>query len=319
MNKPARKIFALMGGIGLIATGVPATYAQSTSTMYRLQLQEIFTQTDQYTTVYGYAPESYQQWAFVGQIDTNSQSLSIAPYITNSSGTTVLEFPANPNWPVWGPTGKSTRYQEAVGSSSLGSLSVGTDPFTFWLGASAEPQLSLAINSADLPPAPMVTSGGTWSGNVLQIDADTGATLSLNSSAFSNYSNTALPGGIVGIDLFYGTTSPTPYPTRVAASVDSVYVPKLGYTDPILSTYTINPGELTAGQSYILQVNFQTVDDINQTPFSGTGISGSPLGYSFYNSSTFITIDAVPLPACGWLMLSGLVGFGTMIRKHRTI
>ena len=86
-----------------------------------------------------------------------------------------------------------------------------------------------------------------------------------------------------------------------------------------MSTYVIPAGELTAGQTYTIQINYQVITGINETYFTGTGITGNPpVGWSFYNSSTFITVDAVPLPAGAWLMLSGLVGFGTIVRKHRT-
>jgi len=329
MNVSVRKILTLIGGIGLYAISASAIYAQSTSTttIYHLQLQEIINQTGPSTTVTGYSPLSYKQWALVAQIDTNGVPLSAAPYVTNSSGATIFTFPADPDWPDLNSSGSLYyRYQAALNKNDLDGLNsaVGTGPFTFWLGdATAQPTLSIdTTNAGLLPVTPMVTSGGTWSGNALQIDADTGATLTVNSSSFSGYNSSSGLGGVVSVGLYNATAYPTPLGFSVSTinvpSLVALFGPGVGQTTP-LSTYVIAPGELTAGQTYILQVNFQSIADINTTQFSGTGISGNPpVGWSFYNSSTFITVDAVPLPAGAWLMLSGLVGFGTIVRKHRT-
>jgi len=317
-----RRILTLVVGIGLTALSA-SIYAQSTlPTNYRLQVQYIVNQTGPATTVEGYSALGFKPWALVGEIDTGGADLSAAPTITAPSGA-VVTFPAAPNWPVSGPGGSYDRYQQAVNKNSLAELytAAGTGVFTFTLGdATAQPTLSIdTTNASLLPVTAMVTGGGTWSGNALQIDAASGATLTLNSSSFSGYDSGL--GGIVSVELF----NTAAYPNPVVPNANSINVPSLvsllgpgfGETTP-LSTYVIAPGELTAGQTYTLQVNFQSIAGINETNFSGTGISGNPpIGYSFYNSSTFVTIDAVPLPACTWLMLSGLIGFGMRIRKHR--
>jgi hypothetical protein len=79
----------------------------------------------------------------------------------------------------------------------------------------------------------------------------------------------------------------------IVTPAESQNVPSFGKTDPALTSYTIAPGTLMEGQTYNLQANYQHYSEANTTSFTGTGITGNPLGIGGYLTSTFITIDAV--------------------------
>ncbi|MDI1337567.1 MAG: hypothetical protein PSU94_15400 [Lacunisphaera sp.] len=74
---------------------------------------------------------------------------------------------------------------------------------------------------------------------------------------------------------------------------------------------------LVAGQSYIMQVNYPKLLDVNSALFTGTGISGNPVGLAYDNSTTFINIQAIPEPA-GTALAVGLVMVGLLgLRRGR--
>jgi PEP-CTERM motif len=86
--------------------------------------------------------------------------------------------------------------------------------------------------------------------------------------------------------------------------------------DPPLTSFTIAPGILVAGQSYLFQANYRTYTQINTTSFTGTGITGDPVGTPGYLTSTFITIDAI-VPEPSTYVLLGLGGLALLILFRR--
>ncbi|MEI8196559.1 MAG: hypothetical protein WCI73_11670, partial [Phycisphaerae bacterium] len=213
--------------------------------------------------------------------------------------------------PAWPSAGGYNRYQYGNAWPSAAELAanVGSGTFTFTMGdATATPSLTLNTANPPLPVAPRLLSGGTWNGSTLKIDPSVATTLQINSSEFATYS-TGL-GGVISFNLFATADYPTPY---LAQSMSQY---GLGKTDPALSSLTLPAGTLVAGQDYILQMNFSQLGATNSTFFTGTGITGSPLGLSYDTSTTFINIHAVPEPGTvGFLAIAGVAWLGRPRRR----
>ena len=280
------------------------------STQYSLEEQQVMQETDASTVVGGYSAFTYNQFSLDAKIDTLGNNLSAAPLLTLPNPTAdfpsgTITFPTGPSFsPTWATSGGYNRYQygDARSTQSQLNASYGSGTYTFTMGnATVQPTLSLNLASPILPPTPMLTSGGTWSGGTLLIDPTVGATLNFNTSAFSTYSQDL--GGKINFVLF----KMSDYPTTLGLSPQSVYAPELGKTDPALTSFTIAPGTLTAGEVYTLQANYTHIESTNTTAFTGTGISGNPLGMTYDTTTTFITIEAVPEPSSAVLLLGGAI------------
>jgi hypothetical protein len=111
------------------------------------------------------------------------------------------------------------------------------------------------------------------------------------------------------------------------------------FTAPTAGTYDVNgqfyAGDVGAMNGYIvlagnlgtpLETFVNTTNSSIFTPLSLPMTSGETLdfvvgngGGSFYSGDTPLTatITAVPLPTTAWLLLSGLVGTGLLVRKRR--
>ncbi len=298
----------------LSLAGLPNAFASS-GTQYSVEVQNVQQQTDGSTILPGYSTLSYDQYALVAKIDTLGMSLSAAPILTLPNPTSAypdgyITFPTGPGFSPTYPGGDGyNRYDfgNAWNSTSELSSNVGSGTFTFTLGdASAMPTLNLDTVTPFLPTTPEVTSGGTWSGSTLLIDPNVTTTLDLNSSAFTTY--TSGLGGAITVNLFAASD----YPTPLTPQLVSQYVPSLGKNDPALTSITLSAGTLVPGQSYILQMNYAQLLQTNTTDFTGTGITGNPLGLAYDTSSTFINIEAVPEPSAwldgfltaGWICVS---------------
>jgi PEP-CTERM motif len=146
-------------------------------------------------------------------------------------------------------------------------------------------------------------------GGTLLIDPSAGATLTFNTSDFDTYTQGL--GGKINFLLF----NMGDYPTPLGSSPQSVYAPEIGKTDAALTSFTIAPETLTNGQVYILQVNYTHIESTNTTDFTGTGISGSPLGMTYDTTTTFIMIEAVPEPSSSGLLIGGAMG-ALGLRRH---
>jgi hypothetical protein len=165
------------------------------------------------------------------------------------------------------------------------SASVGSGNFTLTLGnATAQPTLYLDTVSPSFPATPMLTGGGTWSAGILLLDPASSNTLTFNTSSFSTYTNGL--GGQINYHLLDATG------TDIIPKPQSVYVPSFGLTQPALTSFTIAPGIMVAGQTYTVQADYKQVEAVNTTYFTGTGITGSPFGAALDATSTFITVQA---------------------------
>lgn len=294
--------------VGLLSSS-GAAQAVLHATNYSIDYQQVLQQTDSNTIVTGYSPFTYDQFALVAKVDTGGANLSAAPILglpspTASFPTGIITFPTTGTSlsPTWATGSGYNRYQYASGwtSTALLNNNFGSGTFTFTLGnATAQPTLPLDTVTPLFPVTPMLSSGGTWSGGALLIDPTVGATLNFNSSSFTTYSSGV--GGQISFQLF----SSIGYPDTIVPPTKSLYASTLGKFDTALSSLTIAPGTLTAGKTYTVQANFTQFEDINTTSFTGTGISGNPVGLSHYTTSTFITIETVPLPSAWSMLASG--------------
>lgn len=281
------------------------------ATQYSLEEQQVMQQTDGSTVIGGFSAFTYNQFSIVAKIDTQGSNLSAAPYLTLPAPTAdypsgIITFPVGAgNSPTWATSGGYNRYQYGDARTTQSGLntSYGSGTYTFTMGnATAQPTLSLNLTNPVLPATPMLTSGGTWNGGNLLIDPTAGATLVFNTGDFTNYTQGL--GGKINFLLF----KTSDYPATIGSSPQSVYAPEIGKTDAALTSYTIAPGTLTNGQVYTLQVNYTHIESTNTIPFTGMGISGSPLGMTLDTTTTFITIEAVPEPSSAVLLFGGVIG-----------
>jgi hypothetical protein len=268
--------------------------AVSTSfTTYEIHLQNSLQQTGSSSFVVGYGTLGIPQFSLVASVDTGGANLSAAPILglpatSNDFPTGSITFPTGPNFsPIWHTGNGYNRYQWGLGYPTAAELNAafGSGTFTFTLGnATARPTLSLNTVNPTYPISPTVTSGGTWIGGNLVIDATAGAVVTFNTSSFTDYSSGKWLGAQIKFMLVDSNVMP------ISPPAISLYIP--GYqTDPALTSYTIAPGTLVAGQTYNLQANYNVYSEINTTSFTGTGITGNPAGLSGYLTSTFITIQ----------------------------
>ncbi len=282
----------------------------ASSTQYSLEEQQVVQQTNGTSVVGGYSAFGYNQYSIVAKIDTLGASLSVAPTLTLPAATAdyptgIIDFPVGAgNSPTWATSSGYNRYQYGDARTTQSGLnaSYGTGNYTFSMGATASPTLYLDLTNPTLPTTPLLTSGGTWDNGYLLIDPTAGATLTFNTGDFTTY--TSGLGGKINFLLF----KMSDYPTTLGSSPQSVYAPEIGKTDAALTSFTIAPGTLTNGETYTLQINYTHIESTNTIPFTGTGISGSPLGMTMDTTTTFITIEAVPEPSASVLLVGGLVG-----------
>lgn len=304
-------------GIGLSATPDSLIFAQSTSTEYGILEQKIIQQIDQHSWVAGYSALGKSEFALVAEIDTGGADLSAAPTVQLPNAKTVT-FPTganhSPSWPG-GFGHKIYHYGRGFASQAALNTAAGNGDFMFTLGnATEQPVLPLDTKNPQFPVIPLLTSGGIWSGSTLQIDPNKGATLVVNSSSFGTYESGL--GGAIQFHLFYLTT----YPNTVVDTPVSEYIPSLGKHDPAISTLVIKAGELAAEQEYVLQLDFSQLEGLNTDIFTGTGISGSPIGASEYKTSTFISIStASALPTVTPVVTGKLGTNGWYISKTTTL
>jgi hypothetical protein len=283
--------------------------AACAQTQYSIAIQDLSQQTGPSSFVGGFGSEN-DQYSLNAFVDTGGADLSAAPVLGLPGDTSMfpsgsITFPTGAGFsPTW-PTGNGyNEYKYGLGWTSEAMLNsvYGSGNFTFTLGnATAQPVLSLNTASPSFPISPTLTSGGTWSGGNLLVDPTVANTLTFNTSAFTGYSSGL--GGQIRFQLVDSNLEPIDTPDV------STNVPTLGMDNPALTSFTLAAGTLVAGQTYTLQANYTQVEEINNESFSGTGITGSPIGISDYNTTTFIVIDTIPEPSTtGLLLISGVAG-----------
>jgi hypothetical protein len=276
--------------LALLLSLTPNIRAASTQTTYNLHEQNSLQQTGTSSFVAGYPLLGVDQFSLVSAVDTGGTNLSAVPVLGLPTGN--VTFPTGPNSsPIW-MTGKGyNEYHWGDGWTSAAFLNSndGSGNFSFTLGdATAMPTLSLDTASPTFPISPTVTGGGLWSGSHLLVPASVSVTLTFNTGSFPGYSNGQWLGAQIKFEFVDSNLEPIVNPAV------SQNFPGLGKTDPALTSYTVSPGTLVAGQTYNLQANYTQYNVINTTSFTGTGISGTPVGLAGYLTTTFVTVDAIP-------------------------
>jgi len=317
MNAKSRVLY-LFSLTLLLGTAWNARAGNGSFTTYEIHEQNSLTQTGPSSFIAG-IPNGSDQFSIVASIDSGGASLSAAPILVLPAPTLdipdgSITLPAGPNSePLWSSGKGYNVYHWGDGYTTTAELNsvYGSGTFKFILGdATATPTLSLNMATPIFPISPAVTSGGIWSNGDLLINAITGATLTFNTSSFTGYS-TGL-GGQIKLEL----VDPATLMPIVKPEI-SQNIPSLGKTDPALTSFTIAPGFLVAGESYLFQANYSHYTGFNTTSFTGTGITGNPLGASSYLTSTFITIEAVvPEPSTYLLLALGGLPLLMMLRRQ---
>ena len=271
--------------------GIARVALASSATEYLLGIQNLSQQTGSSTFVGGFGTND--QYSLNAFVQTGGADLSAAPILglpvpTNTYPSGSITFPTGTNIsPTW-PTGNGYdeyKFGEGWTSEALLNSVYGSGNFTFTIGnATAQPILSMNTASPTFPISPTLTSGGTWSGGVLVVDPTVTNTLTFNTSAFTGYSSGL--GGQISFKFVDSNLEDISTPEL------SQNVPDLGIEQPALTSFTIAAGTLVAGQTYTLQTDYTQVEQINTQSFTGTGITGSPVGISYYQNTTFITILA---------------------------
>jgi hypothetical protein len=261
---------------------------------YSLHEATRFQQVSSSSVVTGYSPLNDDQYGINAKVDTGGASLSAAPILGLPSTTSAypsgsVTFPTGTNFSPTLPTGSgNNQYSvDVYGGNNLASVSAasGSGTFRFTLGnATARPTLSLNTASPAFPSTPMLTSGGTWSGSTLLLDPTATNVLTFNTGSFTTYT-TGL-GGEVSYQLL------NPAGTAIIPKAQSVYVPSVGLTQPALTSFTLAPGTLVNGSSYIVKADYSQIENLNTTTFTGTGIPANFIGESHYAAHTYITVLA---------------------------
>jgi hypothetical protein len=303
------KAYLTIGTLLAYFQGMPLSSHASSATTYNVHEQESLQQTGSSSFSIGYSPlggDFVSQFALVADIDTGGSSLSAAPILGFANGGSIA-FPTGPSFaPLWASGNGYNKYHWGAGWTTQAALNTqyGTGNFFLTLGdATATPTLSLNTVNPVYPISPTLTSGGTWSGTNLLIDPTVTTVLTFNTGSFTAYSaatGSSTSGAQIKFEFVDSNLEPI--------SAPSVSQNGLGKSDPALTSFTIVPGTLVPGQTYNFQANYTAYDTVNNASFTGTGISGNPVGLAGELTTTFITIQAVPEPSSAVLLLgSGLI------------
>jgi hypothetical protein len=156
---------------------------------------------------------------------------------------------------------------------------------------SAQSVSGLNMTGDIYPDAPMIT-GGTWSGGKLQLDPTINNTI--NFTAFT------LPSGSFGTgDRIFFSADDANYDQSSSTSVTS---------------FVINAGTLTAGQSYDFELVFVNAVYVDTTSLTSTGANQ---GFAGYVTITNFQVYAIPEPSTCAAIFGGLALAGVMLHRHR--
>lgn len=256
----------------------PATFGQSVDFLL-VSKQHTYTQTDNTTTA-----DTVNPWRFRASVEGSSDISGITtPTMTipGGTGSTTMAYNSGDNaWLTEGAYGSQSALNAAYanGAYSLTALGQTVSPIT--------------LTGDSYTPAPLATlSGGTISGGVLFWDPSQALTITLNGS---------------GIDHMGVFVSGGLYNQKAENfSVSQVQV-------------TINAFDLVAGQSYLVELNFDDiVGGTAPTAVNGTGGMSATEYAAVYGSQTTFTIQAIPEPATYSAIVGGLALAGVLYRRRR--
>jgi hypothetical protein len=153
---------------------------------------------------------------------------------------------------------------------------------------------------------------------------DTSAETARAGTAYTGYSNSALSGTNVVFNGFgnpAGIASTAPGSSFAltsgyftAAWNDGLNVTAQGYLNGVLKdteSFTVS----TTGPT-LETFNWTAIDEVTFSPSGGTPHSEEAFGAGTNFALDNLTVNAVPLPAAAWLLLSGLGALGALARKR---
>jgi hypothetical protein len=242
-----------------------------------------YTQTDNSTTV-----DTGSPWGFDAHVEGSGDLSGGAVTLTAPSGsgsTTMTYNPGGQKWALNAFFADQASLDAAYGNGSYG------------LTAYSQSVSPISL-TGDIYPlaAPLATnlSGGTIVGGVLTWDVSQSLTITVNGTAshiginISGQSYNASP------ETFGGTTL----------------------------SVVIGPGQLVAGNTYNVELDFDNIVGGTIGNFTGTGPMASPQYAAAYNANTSFTINAisaVPEPSTYAAIFGAVSLAGVMMRRRRQL
>jgi len=174
--------------------------------------------------------------------------------------------------------------------------------YTFTIPDVGSVALNLTVPTTPITGAPVFdVTGGTWTGGVYQVS--TAQTLTISSQAFAQF-NANVNGRILfGMWDAEGEDEPIVFVERLFSDVAD-------YEDGVdnVVSFTVDPGQLSAGHSYVFGAAFSAIVDTDE--------SASFMTAAFFELSTTFTISAVPEPST-YAMLAGIAALGLALWRRR--
>lgn len=190
---------------------------------------------------------------------------------------------------------------------------------TLVLGAGFVPAAD-ALTLSVVPQASTVSVGGTVSVDVVASDLASGAAPSLGAydlnltfdSSVLSFSSIAFGTGlsVTGVpsiiqDFALGTGAVNPFEVSLEDTADLNALQAGAFT---LFTITFNAGQV--GTS-LLSLSVNSLSSAEGTSLSAAALNGSSISVA--------GAPAVPLPAGAWLLLTGIAGVGSLMRRKRSV
>jgi hypothetical protein len=239
------------------------------------------TQTDNSTTV-----DTANPFSFEAHVEGSGDLSGGAVTLTKPSGSGSTTMTYNSGGQKWGLNASfadKTSLDAAYGNGN------------YSLTAYGQTVTPISVTGDIYPSvAPLATnlSGGTIVGGVLTWDVSQSLTITVNGTADHIGINISGQSYNVNPETFGGTT---------------------------LSAL-INPGQMVAGNTYLVELDFDNIVGGTLGNYSGTGAMLSPQYAGVYNRSTTFTINAVsaiPEPATYAAIFGALALAGVMIHRRR--
>lgn len=236
-----------------------------------------YTQTDNSTTV-----DTANPFTFEAHVEGSGDLSGAAVTLTKPSGTGSTTMAYNAGGDKWGI--KTSFADQTSLDAAYGNGNYSLTAF----GQTVNPiSVTGDIYPSSAPLA--ILSGGTISGGVLNWDVSQSLTITLNGTA--NHMGININGQSYNVnpETFGGTTL----------------------------SVTINPGDMVAGNTYNVELDFDNIVGGTIGNYGGTGAMAAAQYAGVYNTSTFFTINAIPEPST-YAAIFGVVALaGVMIYRRR--